>query len=161
MDTQDTRPYLTSAFDFSSEAILLLDPYEDIVIDANMAACKIFGFKHIDIAALPASRLFQHYIPELTVFTQAVIDQGEAWSNEIQALTYNMKSIAIEISAAAFPYYGHELLVFILQDLNRLKQRQEMPETNDIQRQQLPQWKKTMDTIFENIVRENQLILKT
>ena len=63
-------------FEHCAEAIALLNPYADRLVDLNIAACKLLGYPRQELLELPVSKLFGHQLADLIVFTQAVMDKG-------------------------------------------------------------------------------------
>ena len=81
MDVATAQPpdLRTIAFDYSIEPTLLLDPHADQIIDANPAACTLLGYDRALLRQTRVSTLHAGQVPDLTVFTQAVLHKG-AWT---------------------------------------------------------------------------------
>ncbi len=146
-------------FQFSSEAMLLIEPTHDRIIGANQAACALLGYEYKELLALTASALHPHEIPALTVFTQSVIENGRGWTNEFSCRSQNGKNIPVEYSASCYHRQNHPVLIVTLRDREKLKYLQEEAEAHQYVRQGISEWKR-IENIFQEIEHENQLILK-
>ena len=73
----------TTLFESAPEAQLLLDPYADSVLAANAAARRLLGFAAERMPQLTASRLLGAGLDQLVVFTQAVLEKGEGWTDRL------------------------------------------------------------------------------
>ena len=70
-------------FEHCAEAIALLDPYNDRFVDLNIAACQLLSYPRQELLEFPVSKLFGHQLADLIVFTQAVMDKGRGWTDEL------------------------------------------------------------------------------
>jgi len=67
-------------FEHCAEAIALLNPFSDRLVDLNNATCKLLGYPRQELLDLPVSKLFGHQLADLIVFTQAVMDKDCGWA---------------------------------------------------------------------------------
>ena len=86
-------------FEHCAEAIALLDPFADHFGDLNIATCKLLGYPRQDLLELPVSKLFGHQLADLIVFTQAVMDKGRGWTDDLSCNIKTGGRIELEISA--------------------------------------------------------------
>ncbi len=146
-------------FAHHSEAILLVDPYRDQILEANPAAQDLLGYSAEELRRLPASRPFLSDFARMLILSQAALHQGKAWSNEIRAETHDGASLQLEISASAFSEDQRELLVLSLREVAKLDELRHLAEADSLHRHGLAQWK-TIESVFREFERENQLILR-
>ena len=67
----------TLAFDHLVEPTLLLDPHADQIVDANPAACTLLGYDRAALRQTKLTALHAGQIPQLIVFTQAVMAKAD------------------------------------------------------------------------------------
>ena len=146
-------------FAHHSEAIVLIDPYRDRILEANPAAATLLGHTAAELRTLPASRLFIADFSRMLLLSQAALHQGKAWSNEIHAEAKNGKRLQLEISASAFCEGDDQLLIFSFREAATLEDLRQLAEADSLHRHGLAQWK-TIESVFREFERENQLILR-
>ena len=149
-------------FNHSSEAMLVFAPYRNKIIAANSASCKLLGYTQNDLLALTPQQLLGKDMPQLIVFTQHILEKGSAWSHDISALNSSGQDINLELSASYFIDPNTDktdfLIHLILRDCEIVAQQYEVSEANSVHRGGLKNWK-TIKKVFQEIERENQLIL--
>lgn len=146
-------------FTHINEALVMVDPYRDRIVWANPACARLLDYDTGALAGGRVSVLFAAQMPALTVFTQAVLDKGTGWSDEISCVTRSGRALEIELSASCFQHGGRTYLVLVLRDAEQLRQLRTCTEVNGLHRRGLAQWK-TIEGVFQEIERENQLILR-
>lgn len=154
-------------FKHNSEAMLVLAPYRNKIIAANPASCNLLGYTQSALLLLTPEQLLGKDMPRLIVFTQEILDKGTAWSHEITALNSSGKQIKLELSASFFICHNtidastnkeQPLISLLLRDSEKTAHHYEMSEANNVHRAGLKSWK-TIKNVFQEIERENQLIL--
>jgi len=154
-------------FKHNSEAMLVLAPYQNQIIAANPASCNLLGYTQSALLLLTPEQLLGKDMPRLIVFTQEILDKGTAWSREITALNSSGKQIKLELSASFFicdnmvdasTNKEQPLISLLLRDSEKTAHHYEMSEANSVHRAGLKSWK-TIKNVFQEIERENQLIL--
>jgi len=154
--------YAEQIFAHSSEAMLLLAPYRDAIVGANKAASHLLGYTQQALLSLSAGHVFGKDRASLVVFTQEVLHKGTSWSQEIAALTASGEHIDLELSASCFVVntQGRDetFVSLIMRDSKKVAHYYEASEANRVHRGGLAKWK-TIKNIFQEIERENQLIL--
>lgn len=151
--------YFEKIFFHCSDAMLVIDPIINKIINANQQACGLLGFDKNTLKNTLVSDLHTHELPALVVFTQSVIEHGHGWTDELSCKTSNGQTINVEYSASSFLHNGDTFLIVTLRDKQKLKILQEESHANAYVRQGIAEWKR-IETIFQEIEHENQLILK-
>lgn len=151
--------YYKQIFEHSNDAILLIDPFLDQIIDANSSACKMLDYNHDEIISLTASSLHGHELPALIVFTQALMHKGNAWTDELSCRNKHGNLIPVEYSASTIDYEDKKLIISILRDKEKLQNLLKESDANLYVRKGISEWK-YIENIFQQIEHENQLILQ-
>ncbi|TGD99284.1 sigma 54-interacting transcriptional regulator [Methylobacterium nonmethylotrophicum] len=156
---QPTRLSPGPAFEAAPEAMLILDPDADAVLDANPAAERLLGYDRHALRAMRASALHPDQLPGLIVFTQGALAQGRAWTHALTPRHAAGHALHLEYEAAPIDLGGRAGLLIQLADLDERRRRLIDAEADRHMRAGIPEWQR-MERIFRDIERENQLILR-
>ena len=143
-------------FEAGAEAMLVLDPACDRIVDANDAAARLLGYPREALRAMTASALHPGQVPALIVFTQGVQAKGRWWTHTLTPRHGAGRALSVESVGAVLP---DGLVLVTLFDLDERRQRQVDREADRHMRAGLSEWQR-MERIFRDIERENQLILR-
>jgi PAS domain S-box-containing protein len=147
-------------FEHCAEAIALLNPYSDRLVDLNIATCKLLGYPRQELLALPVSKLFGHQLADLIVFTQAVMDKGRGWTQELSCNCKTGERIELEISATTLQVKGELQLILVLRELSHEKYQRDQAHTERTMRGGLIEWRNILN-LFQESERDNQLLLSS
>src|SRR3954465_4305045 len=117
------RDPATRAFDFSSDALLLVDPHADRIVDANAAAGRLLGYDRALLLEMRFSALHPGQRPALIVFTQAALAKGSYWTHSLAPRHALDKELKLEYAATRMPGDPGPLLLLTLSDLNERRRR--------------------------------------
>lgn len=149
---------LDAMFNQLSEAILLIDPYGDRIVEANPEAQNLLGYTALELHGLRASQVFLPDIAGMIAFTQAVLHKGRCWNNELHVQTEQGERVRVEISASVMDEQEQNLLICTLRNYDRLEELRRITEANSLHRAGLERWK-SIESVFSEFERQNQLIL--
>jgi len=93
-------------FTYSNDAIFIIDPAQDRIIEANPWACAMLGYSHEELLATPISGVHPHEMPRMLAFATAVLSEGHGWTDELSCLTKNGEFLPAEISASVIHAKG-------------------------------------------------------
>ncbi|WPO98345.1 sigma 54-interacting transcriptional regulator [Pseudomonas sp. HR96] len=146
------------AFEHCSEAIALLDPYADRFGDLNVAACKLLGYPRQELLEIAVSRLFGHQLADLIVFTQAVMEKGRRWSDELSCNCKGGERLQLEISATPLGIKGRQQMILVLREQSSERYQRDQAHTERTLRGGLMEWRNIL-SLFQESERDNQLLL--
>lgn len=147
-------------FEHCAEAIALLNPFSDRLGDLNIAACKLLGYPRQELLELPVSKLFGHQLADLIVFTQAVMDKGRGWTEELSCNCKSGERIELEISATTLQIKGEQHLILVMRELSHEKYQRDQAHTERTMRGGLIEWRNILN-LFQESERDNQLLLSS
>lgn len=124
VSTEERSRWLTQIFQHSNEAIFLIDPARDKILEVNPKACQLFQYEAKTLLSLPASALYPRQKARLAAFVQTVFEQGQGRTDELSGLTRNGNSLEIEISASTIQVEGRTCLLMFANDVSSYKQLQ-------------------------------------
>jgi formate hydrogenlyase transcriptional activator len=138
--------------------MLVLDPADDCVLDANPAACRLLGYDRELLRSLKISTLHPGQLPALIVFTEAVLAKGSFWTHTLSARHAAGTELSLEYVGCVLP--GESKLVLLtMNDLNERRRRAVDAEADVYVRGGIAEWQR-VERFFREIERENQLILR-
>ena len=117
MDARETEERYRKIFEHSNDAIFLIDPTRDRILDVNPKACSMLGYPREALLSIPISAVHPNEMPELQAFARLVVEQGQGWTNELTCLTRNGETLPCEISASVNDISGQSCIISLVRDL--------------------------------------------
>ena len=144
-------------FNFSAIPQLVIDPIEDSIISSNQEACRLLQLDTLQLQKARASQLFRRSFPAFIVFTQALIERGRSWSDNLLISTHD-EHYRVEISGRCSTA-GESLYIHLsLQPADELEQLRERSDVERHYRSGIGHWNR-VSRVFQEFERENQLLL--
>jgi PAS domain S-box-containing protein len=112
-------------FNYSNDAIFVIDPAHDRILDVNPKACSLLGYSREELLSIPVSAVHPKEMPQLLAFAESVFEQGHGWTNEFTCLTKTGQHLPAEISAALIEVAGRRCLVALVRDISDRKRAEE------------------------------------
>ena len=137
-------------------AMLVVDPASDALVQVNAAGLALLGCEENATSLTRFSHFFGSAIALWVSFTDEVLTQGEAWSDDLSLLDLTRKHHAVEVNARALED-GQRILLMI-QDRDQLEARRNRSEARRQHRLGHVGWER-ITQVFERIERQNRLIL--
>jgi PAS domain S-box-containing protein len=137
-------------------AMLVVDPASDALVQVNAAGLALLGCEENATSLTRFSHFFGSAIALWVSFTDEVLTQGEAWSDDLSLLDLTRKHHAVEVNARALED-GQRILLMI-QDRDQLETRRNRSEARRQHRLGHVGWER-ITQVFERIERQNRLIL--
>jgi PAS domain S-box-containing protein len=105
-------------FDHSNDAIFLVDPLADEIIDCNHKACGLLGYTRDELLSVPLSVVHPYEMKQLQAFVQDVFEQGRGWTNELTCMTKSHAVLEAELSASVVEIDGKRLMIALVRDVS-------------------------------------------
>ena len=102
------------ALDCSTEAIVLVEPREDRIVDANSTACSMFGYTRGELLQMRVSQMHPNDMALLIGFSESVSRFGHGWTQDLSCLTKSGELVPAEVSACAVEGSDHDRMVVII-----------------------------------------------
>lgn len=100
--------------DRSTEAIVLVEPREDRIVDANSTACSMLGYTRAELLQTRVSQVHPNDMSLLIGFTESVSRFGHGWTEDLSCLTKSGELVPAEVSASAVEGSDHDRMVAII-----------------------------------------------
>ncbi len=108
-------------FDHSNDAIFIIDPAQDKILEVNPRACSMLQYSRQELLSAPISAVHAKEMPQLLAFAQSVIEQGNGWTNELTCLTKNGENLPAEISASVIEIGGRNCIIAMVRNIAERK----------------------------------------
>ncbi len=113
---------LRTFFEYSNDALFVIDPVRDVILDVNPRACQLLGYTREEFLTLPASAIHPEELPRFREFTRGVLRNGMGWTDELTCLTKEKSALAAEISASAVEIEGERRIIAWVRDVTQRKE---------------------------------------
>ena len=108
-------------FDYSNDAIFIIDPALDQIVHANPKACDMLGYSQEGLLSVPVSSIHPGEMPVLRAFAQTVFERGHGWTNELTCTSKSLQILPVEISASTLEVRGKALMIAMVRDVTERK----------------------------------------
>jgi PAS domain S-box-containing protein len=116
-------------FDHSNDAIFLIDPMRDEILDANEKACTMLEYTREELCSLPVSKVHPHEMERMRAFAEGVFKSGKGWTDQLTCTTKSGRTLSSELSASIIDLAGRKCMVAMVRDTserNRLEREREL-----------------------------------
>ncbi|MEM6252001.1 MAG: ATP-binding protein [Cyanobacteria bacterium P01_D01_bin.156] len=109
-------------FDDSNDAIFVIDPSQDKILEANPRAVELLGYsQHELFNCIKISHIYPDEMPRLAAFSQTVVQNGCGWTDELTCLTKTKHKLYTEISAVPIDFDGQSCILAMVRDISERK----------------------------------------
>ncbi len=108
-------------FEHSNDAIFVIDPEADRILDVNSKTCGMLGYSREELLSMPVSAVHPGEMPQLLAFARSVFERGSGWTNELTCLTKPGLALPAEISASVIDMGGRTCLIALVRDISDRK----------------------------------------
>lgn len=155
------RPLWMSALATAEVGAMLVDPFEDQILDANNAMETLVERTGDALASLKLRDLFGADLPRLIVLSEECLDRGRAWSDALSIILPDGEwTRGVELFLSRFEQEGRVGILMICNRLDTIRARRAKAEYDRIRRDDDDATSVgRMETLFRDLERGNQLIL--
>jgi two-component system, chemotaxis family, sensor kinase Cph1 len=114
---------LDSLFEQSSDPAFVIDPLEDLFVDANAAGCDLLGYTRQELLDTPVSRIHPGELEQLQAFVSRVLEQRHGSTIALACRTRQGNRLPIELSLWAFENAGRIRLLGLVDDRSEHRHR--------------------------------------
>ncbi|MDR9402680.1 MAG: PAS domain S-box protein [Halothece sp. Uz-M2-17] len=124
---QQSEQQFRKIFNASNDAIFVIDPQADQILEANPQAEKLLGYSHEELLhSVSISSIHPEEMPKLIAFSREILTSGQGWTNQLTCLTKSGEKRPAEISATVVKFNSRPCIVALVRDISqRLKAQQE------------------------------------
>ena len=122
---RESEDRFRNIFEHSNEAIFLVDPEQDEIVDVNSKACRMLGYGREELLALPISAIHPNQLERMRDFVHAVVKEGKGWTDDLTCTTRSGQVLSTDISASPVDIAGRACIIALVRDLTeRVRARQ-------------------------------------
>jgi len=129
-------------FDSTNDAIFVLSPAGEEIIESNPAASELSGYSREELRSLDPTTLIQGGNETFQSFLQQIRDTGEGSTGELTCTTKRGERRHLEVSGATLSHDGTEAVVLSARDITERKKRE----------QELQLFRKAVETVGQAVV---------
>ncbi|MGB7948018.1 MAG: PAS domain S-box protein, partial [Candidatus Binatia bacterium] len=118
---EENEPVFQKIFNHSNDAIFVIDPERDEILDVNPKACMMLGYSREELLFIPVSAVHPKEMPQLLAFASSVFEQGHGWTSELSCLTREGVALPAEISASVVEVASRRCLIAMVRDTSDRK----------------------------------------
>lgn len=122
LELENAKQRYQTIFEESNDAILLIDPDEDSIHEANPRACELLGYSLNRLTALSPSDIFPSVRKKSSTFAEAVVD---GWADGFTCRTKDGRDLEVYVSASMVTLDNRTLLLASMRDITQRKRREQ------------------------------------
>jgi len=122
MALRESEERLRSIYDAANDAIVVLDPVQDRIIETNAKACALWGYSHAEFIDMPVSKIHPGELDLLVRLWEEVRSNGAARNDRLTCATKAGKRIPAEISASGVWISGCQYMLAMVTDITQREQ---------------------------------------
>ncbi len=123
-DLQEYEEQLTKTFENSNDAILIVDPAADEILECNPKACEILGYERSELLDTAPSEIHPEELDQFRGFIDEVRSREGHRTEELSCRRHDGTEIPAEISGASIQFRGRECLLAVVRDISDRKRRE-------------------------------------
>jgi PAS domain S-box-containing protein len=109
---------LHQIFEYSNDAIFVLDPESDRILEANQKAVQHLQYSREELlSSVRISMVHPHELDKMIAFSQSVLEQGHGWTNELACRNKQGTLVPGEVSASVIDYDGRRCVLALVRDI--------------------------------------------
>ena len=124
-ELRESESRFRKIFENSNDAIFIIDPEQDEILDINSRAHTMLGYSREELLALGVSAIHPTEMPRFLAFAKSVSQQDVGWTDELTCLTKNKEVIPAEISASVIEIAGVSYIIALVRDITARKAAEE------------------------------------
>ena len=147
------------AFRYGPLPTLVIQPFDNRILEANEAACGLLGLGLPDLKSESVHGLFPQSMGELISFTREVLENEKVWTDELYIdVNGATDHLRIETIAKSLEYEGSICLELVFQEFTEAERHRKEMEAHWHYKSGVQHWKR-MAKVFSDFETENRLIL--
>ncbi|WP_152532273.1 GAF domain-containing sensor histidine kinase [Leptolyngbya sp. Heron Island J] len=123
---QDSEERLRRIFNASNDAIFVIDPSSDRILEANPQSTQLLGYSREELLeSVHISSVHPQEMPQLLAFAESVLKNGQGWTDQLTCLTKSGQVVPAEISASTLEFANRVCVVAIVRDISDRKRAEQ------------------------------------
>ncbi|MDY6819292.1 MAG: PAS domain S-box protein [Halobacteriales archaeon] len=123
-ELQEYEQRLDKTLQNTNDAVFIVDPQADEILECNQKACDILGYEREELLSLPASEIHPDEMNRLREFTQTVANEDGARTESLSCRRRDGREIPAEVSGSTIEFQGRDCLLAVVRDISDRKRRE-------------------------------------
>ncbi|MFZ0258292.1 MAG: histidine kinase dimerization/phospho-acceptor domain-containing protein [Gammaproteobacteria bacterium] len=119
MDKDIMSDCYADMFQHANEAMFLVDPERDRILEANAKACHLLGYSREELVRIPVSAVHPDEMSQLLAFVRSECSPGSGWTDQLTCVAKNGVRIPAEFSGSMLKLDDRQCLVVIVRDASQ------------------------------------------
>lgn len=111
-------------FESSNDAIFVVDPESDEILDCNERACRLLGYDDEGLDGMAVSEIHPGEMERFRSFAAEVVDEGSGWTDELHCRTKHGDRVPAIVAASTVEWEGETAMLASVQDISEQKRRE-------------------------------------
>lgn len=112
-------------FEHSNDAIFLIDPARERILDGNPTACTLLGYAIDELRSLSPHDIHPDEMPELRAFFATVLNEGQGRSDTFSCRTRDGELVPCEISASRLELDAERYVLAMVRDIRQRRRAED------------------------------------
>jgi PAS domain S-box-containing protein len=121
---EQMRDRFQTIFEQSNDAIVIVDPRDDSILEANDRSVDLLGYSKDELLQMGPSDIHPNELEELNEFFDAVIENADGFTDSLHCKRKSGERVPAEISASKIQLEGQEYILAIIRDMRELRERE-------------------------------------
>ena len=122
---RESEAHYRRVFEQCNDSILIIDPANDQIVEANPQASTMLGFSPEELLATPISEIHPHDLADLFAFTETVFRRGTGRAKHLHCRTKTGDLLPVELSASVIELDKRPHILVLVRDLSESKRAEE------------------------------------
>ena len=128
----ERNEHFKALFQHSHDAVLVVEPTRNKVVDANDKACNMLGYTRDELCCMSMSSIHGGNNDQLKSFAQAVMEHGHGFTDRLNCRTKTGLSIDAEVSASMLHECGdHARFLVSIRNVTERRKVESALETSE------------------------------
>ena len=119
---RESEERLQSIYDAANDAIFVVDPTRNRIVETNARACEMLGYTRAEFVDMPVSKVHPDEMDTLAQLWEQVRSSGAGWTDELNCTTKTGERIPTEISASVVRIKGRRYMLVMVRDITEREQ---------------------------------------
>jgi PAS domain-containing protein len=122
-DVEAVLQDLRDVLDRSSDALLVVDPWADLILAANEAAAELLGHQRDELMRRRPSDLHRGEMGAFLGFMERVDDEGFGWTDDLSCATGDGRLLRVAIASRRLTFHRRRAVLSLLRPIERGRER--------------------------------------
>ena len=121
-----------SVFEHSNDAIMIIDPQTDEILEANPRASEMLGYSRGELLNMAPSDIHPEDMSKFRDFIDEIQTKGTGRTERLTCVTASGEQLPTEMSASTLEFEGRDSILALMRDVSEIREyQQELERQNE------------------------------